>query len=271
MTDYEIYVSLLCLITYAMFTILSVVIVWTIMSLSIKLIRSGAEDRQIIREYSRSFEFRGFNNLIKKVIYIASLIVFVAFAIAFVFSLTVQNSKDINIDFASGYRVVQTGSMAKKHEKNTYLFENGLNDQIQTFDLIKTEQLPGEMELQLYDIVVYEVEDMLIVHRIVGIEEPNDYHPDCRYFKLQGDASESADRYPVRYDQMRAIYKGERIPFVGSFVMFLQSPVGWLCILLALVAMIATPILEHKLEKEREERYDEYLDRVLYLGDRRRY
>ena len=241
------------------------------MSLSIKLIRSGAEDRRIIREYSRNSEFRGFNNLIKKVVYAVSLVIFIAFAAVFVFSLTVQNSKDINIDFASGYRVVQTGSMAKKHEKNTYLTANNLNDQIQTFDLIKTEKLPDEMELQLYDIVVYEVEDMLIVHRIVGIEEPNDYHPDCRYFKLQGDASESADRYPVRYDQMRAIYKGERIPFVGSFVMFLQSPVGWLCILLALVAMIATPILENKLEKEREERYDEYVDRGLYLGDRRRY
>ena len=46
---------------------------------------------------------------------------------------------------------------------------------------------------------------------------------------------------------MLGIYEGDRIPFIGSFVLFLQSPAGWLCIILALFAMIATPIMEKKL------------------------
>ena len=37
--------------------------------------------------------------------------------------------------------------------------------------------------------------------------------------------------------------------------MFMQSPAGWLCILLMLFAMIATPILDRKLQRERELRW----------------
>ena len=144
--------------------------------------------------------------------------------------------------------------MAKKNEKNTYLEKNDLNDQIQTFDLIRTEALPNEMKLELYDIVVYEVDGYLIVHRIVSIEEPNEKHPDCRYFLLQGDAVEAPDRFPVLYSQMRAIYRGFRIPFIGSFIMFMQSPAGWLCMILIVIAMIAAPMLDKMLEKARKER-----------------
>ena len=95
---------------------------------------------------------------------------------------------------------------------------------------------------------------MLIVHRIVGIEEPNDFHPNERYFLLQGDAVESPDRYPVLYQQMRAIYRGERTPFIGSFILFMQSPAGWMCTLLIVITMIATPLLDKKLSEARNER-----------------
>ena len=51
------------------------------------------------------------------------------------------------------------------------------------------------------------------------------------------------------YSQMQAIYEGDRIPFVGSFFAFMQSPAGYLCILLVVIAMIATPIAEKKLQE----------------------
>ena len=55
------------------------------------------------------------------------------------------------------------------------------------------------MELELFDIVVYEYEDILIVHRIIGIEEPNEKYPDSRLFMLQGDANEYPDNMSVSY------------------------------------------------------------------------
>ena len=93
------------------------------------------------------------------------------------------------------------------------------------------------------------------MHRIVGIEEPNTYHPNEKYFLMQGDAVGSPDRFPVLYSQMKGIYKGEKIPFIGSFILFMQSPAGWLCLLLIVGAMICTPILEKKLLNARKERF----------------
>ena len=144
--------------------------------------------------------------------------------------------------------------MSYKAPENKYLVENDLNDHIQTFDLIVTEKLPDEFDLQLYDIVVYEIDGDMIVHRIVGIEEPNEKHPDQRYFLLQGDAVENPDQFPVYYSQMRGIYRGKRIPFVGSFITFMQSPAGYLCMALIVFAFIATPIMEKKIEKEMQKR-----------------
>ena len=42
---------------------------------------------------------------------------------------------------------------------------------------------------------------------------------------------------------------------LGSFFMFMQSPAGWLCILLILFAMVATPIAEKKIKAVTDDRY----------------
>lgn len=144
--------------------------------------------------------------------------------------------------------------MSEKNPKNLYLYKDGVDDQIGMFDLIVTHGLPAEDELEVYDIVVYEARGELIVHRIIAIEEPNEKHPNERQFLLRGDANEVSDVYPVLYSQMKAIYRGERAPFVGSFIVFLQSPAGWLCILLILTGLIAAPIAEKVIEKAKRER-----------------
>ena len=261
MLDYDIYVSALCLITYIMFVSISVICIGVIAKLSIRLIRSGAEDKKILREYKINQKLEKVNDFTKNIIYLFSSAVFLGLMLVFVLALIIQYNGDMPIsEHLPVYRVVQTGSMAKKHKNNTYLVENNLNDQFQAFDLIETKKLPDEMELELFDIVVYEYEDILIVHRIIGIEEPNEKHPDSRLFMLQGDANEYPDRMSVSYSQMKAIYTGEKIPFLGSFILFMQSPIGWLCILFAMVAIIVTPIIDAKIEKEKERRLIFYID-----------
>ena len=147
-------------------------------------------------------------------------------------------------------KVVKSESMSKKHPENKYLTDNDLNDQFQMFDVVVCNHLPAEDELKLYDIVVYKQEDLYIIHRIVGIEEPNANHPGVRHFLLQGDAVENPDKFPVLYSQMQGIYEGNRIPFIGSFILFLQSPAGWLCVLLVIFSMVVTPIVEKKIKED---------------------
>lgn len=262
MTDYEIYVLFLCTIVFVLLAGLSSFCIYIIAKLTLRLIRSGVDDERILSDYNKENSKK--SKYIKTADSIFSFIVCFAFLVLFISSLFVQCSQeDMGRSNVDVYRVVQTGSMAKKNEKNEYLFENDLNDQIQTFDLILTEKLPDEMELQLYDIVIYEVDEILLVHRIVEIEEPNEQHPDCRFFKLQGDAVEAPDRFPVLYGQMRAVYNGYRIPFIGSFIMFMQSIAGWLCMFLIVVAMIAAPILEKTILKARLERLKLYIPDVI--------
>lgn len=53
MTDYEIYVFLLCFIVFILLTALSVVCLYIITRLSLRLIRSGAEDENILKEHEK--------------------------------------------------------------------------------------------------------------------------------------------------------------------------------------------------------------------------
>ncbi len=239
------------MIVYVLLASLSVFVIATFTKMTVKLIKHGAEDEKIKTEYEKAQKKRKCG----AVDCIVSVLCTIVFAVAFAFSVYVNVQQDKYFDNIPTLKVVNSGSMSKKHEKNTYLFENNLNDQFQTFDIIFTYKAPKEEDLQLYDIVVYEVDGALLVHRIVGIEEPNEEHPDERHFLLQGDAVERPDRFPVHYNQIQAIYRGKRIPYIGSFVTFLQSPAGWMCMILIVVAIVAMPILEKKIAKAKAERW----------------
>ncbi len=260
MTDYDVYVFLLCLIVFVLLTAASAICIYIIAKLSLRLIDNGVEDENILEEYEKNKQKKPKSKYAKMIDYAVSGVVCLVFVIMLTVSLVIRCTEGACCGVLPTYRVVKSASMAQKNETNTYLSQSGLNDQIQMFDLIRTEKLPDEKDLELYDIVVYETDGVLIIHRIVEIEEPNEFHPDCRHFRLQGDAVESPDRFPVLYEQMKAIYRGDRTPFIGSFVLFMQSPAGWICTLLILIAMIAAPILDQKLQKARKQRLLLYFD-----------
>lgn len=253
MTDFEIYVFILCLIVFVMLTGLFTYLIALTIKQQIKLIRYGLEDTEIKREYRKA---KGTSRVWSIIGGIFSVVICLALCVVFLFSAYLRATEDRAANGTPALRVVKSNSMSYKAEKNTYLKENGLDDQLQTFDLIVTRRIPREKDLQLYDVVVYQQEDTYVIHRIVEIEEPNDYHPNQRWFYTQGDAIPAKDGFPVTYEQMRGIYEGERVPFVGSFILFMQSPAGWLCILLVVLAIITTPIVEKKMEREKLERLE---------------
>lgn len=254
MTKYDWYIFFLCLVVFVALTSLFCIMIASIVRLTVKLLRSGAEDEELLREKERC------NNSKKKgtakAVFekaaggIAGIIVLLLLCFALFINLC-GNSYFCGIP---AVQAVKSCSMAQKDAKNTYLYENHLDDQIQLFDLIMTYRLPDEFDLELYDIVVYELKGTRVIHRIVGIEEPNEKHPGERLFTLQGDAVDRPDMLAVKYSQMKGIYRGDRLPFAGSFAMFMQSPAGWLCVLLAVFAVVASPIVERKITAEKEKR-----------------
>lgn len=254
MTPFEMYVFILCFIIFVLLTVLFTVMIVCIARQSLRLICSGAEDKKIYKEYlkERQSKHTGKGAGIFDAIFTAVFTCLLFAVFAFSLYVNLSQTKDKQGDMPV-FRVVQSSSMAAKNKNNTYLEKNGLDDQIAMFDLVITYALPAEKDLKLYDIVVYEVDGTLIIHRIVQIEEPNANHSE-RYFRLQGDNVSTPDKFPVKYEQMRAIYRGQTVPFVGSFVMFMQSPAGYMCIILIFLVMISLPIMEKKLENARKAR-----------------
>ena len=250
---YELYTFLLCLIVFILFVATFCFLIATVVKLSVRLIRTGDKDTEIEAEYAKAQKKSRWIKIVDRVV--SALILFVL-CVALAFSIYVNAQEDHYFENIPTLKVVQSSSMQHRNEKNEYLFENKLCDQIDMFDLILTHKIPAEDELELYNIVVYEVYDELVIHRIVGIEEPNDKHPNERYFLCQGDSLSQPDIFPVLYSQMRGIYYGERVPMIGSFIMFMHSPAGWLCVMLVAAAMIATPILERCISKEEQERLE---------------
>ena len=244
MTGFEIYTLFLCIIVFTVFTVLFTFLITYILRTSVKLILLGGDDNNVMREAPRLIKRAGKKNTVGNLF---TTLICLVLAVIFIFAILMSCQENDYAQESASLKVVKSGSMERKNEKNTYLFENNINNQIGTFDLIVTHPLPKEEELKLYDIVVYELDGDMILHRIIGIEEPNAKHPDERYFLLRGDSVSTSDPFPVKYSQMRAIYKNERIPFVGSLIAFLQSPAGWLCIILTLFAIIATPIGERRI------------------------
>lgn len=256
MSDFDLYVFFLCLIVFILLTALFAFLIGVIVKQNIRLVRAGLEDDAICKAFHKQ---KAKKTAVKVLDCLISTVFCVALLIAFVFSMYVNLREDSFSPGIPTLKVVTSSSMASKFENNTHLFDNNLDNQVEVYDLLLTYSIPPEDTLELYDIVIYEIDGKMILHRIIGIEEPNQTHPNERYFLLQGDALERPDRFPVLYSQMRGIYRGERIPFVGSFILFMQSPAGWLCILLVVFALITTPILEKKIRKEENKR-------LVYLG-----
>ena len=252
MSRSEIYSLVLCFaVLVGLLSLFTYFIIHTIKQ-RVKLIQLGQEDEDIIKEYQKANKKTDRGEMFSKIFSITITAILCAI---FAFAIYINLTEHKRANGIPSLKVVQTDSMSYKNSKNTYLTKNNIDDQLQVYDLIITRHLPDEFDLKLYDIVVYEAENgMMTIHRIVGIEEPNSKHPDHRYFKLQGDAVPYPDTFPVTYDQMRGIYVGEKIPFVGSVVMFMQSPAGYFCIGLVLCSIIALPLLEKKIKDAKKQR-----------------
>ena len=139
MSDYEIYVLILCLIVFILLTTLSVTMLTVIVKLMIRLIRSGAEDEKIRIEYENTNNNKNKGRFIDCIFSLIICIILLGF---FAFSLYINISQNKYFDDIPTIKVVNTASMSKKYEDNKYLFENNLNNQFNTFDLILVYKIP---------------------------------------------------------------------------------------------------------------------------------
>jgi len=94
-------------------------------------------------------------------------------------------------------------------------------DHIEVGDLIFVGKTEPE-ELEVGDIIAFMQGKTVITHRILEIQ--TDANGKLLYY-TKGDANNAPDQKPVMEDDLVGIYKG-RIPKVGDFALFMQTPLG---------------------------------------------
>ena len=116
--------------------------------------------------------------------------------------------------------VVLSGSMSGDAE-----------DHIEIGDLIFVGNAEPD-ELQTGDVIAFMDGEVVVTHRIIEIQTGEDGKLE---FTTKGDANNAEDLRPVTEDNLVGIYQ-LRIPKVGDFALFLQTPLG-------MVLFIAVPLM----------------------------
>ena len=218
-----------------------------------KAIALGLKDDEIIKERKAKLTKKNKTiNIIGNVFSGAVATVFAACIVFGIFAKTTNNNFPLGDKTAL---VIKTGSMSTINKNNTYLVENNLHDQFEAYSIIEVHKLTGEENIKKYDIVVYECNGQLIVHRIIDIKQSQNEDFTTKY-ETRGDANPTSDPITITYDNLVGIYssaenniEGKSIPFVGYLVLFFQSPLGLFAFVILLAYVLITPYVDNKLEK----------------------
>ncbi len=124
-------------------------------------------------------------------------------------------------------------------------------DHIESGDLIFVEKADPD-KLEVGDVISFFEEGTrtVVTHRIVEKKYSEDGSP---FFITKGDANNIADDQPVTVDRIIGVYVS-RVPGVGHFALFLQTPTGMLVFIgIPLLAFIIYDILrrQHYANKEK--------------------
>ena len=203
-------------------------------------------DETILSNIQNTKRYRRILSVIKKILFGIALALLVPSLLVSVYNRVANGLAMIN-----GYGViaVASGSMSKKNEANPYLAN--YNNQFDTYDMIVLEKADSPADLQLYDVIAF-VNDKgtNIIHRIVGFKSTAD---GLRYV-TRGDSNNADDEYNPLFSDVLGKYTGQKIPYVGVFVMFLQSFSGILTVLAIIYCLIMIESVRNKIEAAREAR-----------------
>lgn len=131
-------------------------------------------------------------------------------------------------------------------------------DHIEVGDLIFVGSVDTK-DLEKGDVIAFMEGNVVVTHRIVGIKET----AGGRTFTTKGDANNTIDQMPVFEEEVVGIYKG-RIPKVGDFAIFLQTPVGMIMFVgVPLLAFIIYDIIRRQKYASKEDKKNAELEAEL--------
>lgn len=151
----------------------------------------------------------------QKVFTVIGTVLCVVFALMLICNLTIIIKGTVNPDRPPAVLgitplVVLSGSMS-----------GTAPDHIEVGDLIFVSEADPQ-SLKTGDIIAFMQGKTVITHRIIEIQTDDAGQP---LFYTKGDANNAADQNPTSAQDLVGIYQG-RIPKVGDFAIFMQTPLG---------------------------------------------
>ncbi len=150
--------------------------------------------------------------------------------------------------------VVASGSMSKKNEENTYLFDQTIDEerrdyQFQTYDIVFLQKPSSPEDIHLYDVIAYQNREkkVTILHRLIAQREDGTY-------LTRGDANNASDDYHPSYSDIVGVYHGRRLKKIGAFLLFLPSVPGILTGVGILYILVLVDRENQKIEEAKEKR-----------------
>ena len=189
------------------------------------------------------------------------LCVFVALLIPLIcISLYSKITSGIAMINGHGMIAVASGSMSEQNPANPYLQQNGLDNQFDTYDMIFLEKVDSASELRLYDVIAFvNDEGVNVIHRIVGFQG--------NAYITRGDSNNADDQYHPTFDDVLGRYTNQRVPYVGIFVMFLQSYSGIVTVLAVIYCLFMIEGVGNKLFDAREARLSILQESIDFKSD----
>lgn len=258
-------------IAVACFTVVFTILFVSYRKFAVAEIDSGKRDIELIELYfhDRKKSVMRWKKILKAVKFLLYTLLMAFITFCLVFTAFVRFSSEIPFGTKS-FMVVATGSMSEKYKDNTYLFSENLNDQFPQRCIIIIEKV-SESDLKQYDVVAYKhPSGATYIHRIRRIDV--DESGNTTYY-TRGDANKDDDQVDscfanrdTTYDDIIGKYTGVYIPYLGAFVLFLQSYAG----IVTVAALIFCLIMFDKNTgniSDAQEKRTEYLVKALDIKD----
>lgn len=226
-------------------------------------INSGKKDIEIIDEviYNNHEKTKSRRKIIAGIRSVLFLLVLIIIIPLFILSIASRIKNNTLMIGGHSIMVVASGSMSKADENNSYLEENHLTNQFDTYDMIIIQKVNKASDLKLYDVIAYYDSTLKrnVIHRIVKI--------DGNSFVTRGDANKENDKFQPTINDIIGRYTNKRIKGFGVMIMFLQSYAGIITIISLVYCLLMIDRYSNKINNAQDKRAKLLEDAISYSSE----
>ncbi len=180
----------------------------------------------------------------KKKVKVSSILIYSVCVFLFLFAaygIVIKLTRNSIYLFGVRSDAVLTESMSYKNDDPVVQeFLTGHDDQLQKGDLVYSEKVTSDTELNVYDIVIFKSHDtgLETIHRIVDIKDGSDYADKQDRYLIRADtANNESNDGLYRKEEIIARYKA-KVPFLGHIKTFFSSIFGLILIVGLMIIML---------------------------------